>query len=370
MRLPTAVIAALTVTALTGCTPTEPAPVGSHRAVGIGYETVTDEELNPETLREQLDTAGISAVNVSVGRPEFLAAPLADAEQQWSSSTRRAAEAGHDRVAELVDTLTQDSGRTVTLTLDVLAPLLIQNDSTGIAAGHFSDGQPSDSFPSATALTGNYGDRIAETCAAVAKEYHPDNIALTELIGEAFFSAADEKLYAQTTGAPGFPRSSDGEIDTTDASVTQWQSQVISSVVSRCVTAAEPFDVGVDVDVRVNWDNPGADRTDSGHLYDDLLATGANLTLWAYTGTGKVPADAVGEIARGIRDRYDADTQRRITISLGLWGEGEETVSPDEFALSLATLAQSAGTELSILVTPVSLMEPAHWEELAKSAVK
>ncbi|STD02921.1 Uncharacterised protein [Corynebacterium renale] len=383
MRIPTTILAGLTALTLAGCSAGEeaaptstPTPTPQETTMntaaevpilglGVGYETVRDPDIDTTALRERLDQTGATAVAVSVGRPEFLAAPLEGMEEHWAPSARRAAEEGEDQVAHMVEELAGGTSREVTLTLDVLAPLLVDADTDSSMTGYFADGQRSESFPSATALSGSYGDVIARTCAGVASRYQPDRIALTELIGEAFFSEADEQLFAQASGREGFPRTPDGEVDTADPQVVAWHSDVISGVVSGCVDAAAPHGVAVDMDVRVNWDNPGADRADSGHRYDELLATGATLTLWAYTGTGDVPASKVADIVRGLQERYDAETLQRITVSLGLWGDGDSVISPEEFSVSLDAFAEASNGELGLLVTPASLFDDAHWKALA-----
>ena len=76
------------------------------------------------------------------------------------------------------------------------------------------------------------------------------------------------------------------------------------------------------MDARVQWDDLGQDRPDSGHLYDELLATGAHLTLWAYTGLREADPALTADLAGALERRFSPQQRARIAISVGLWGPG------------------------------------------------
>ncbi|STC70248.1 hypothetical protein [Corynebacterium pilosum] len=315
--------------------------------IGIGWESVSDDSVDWGEVRERLDSSDTDGITVGVGRSDFIGFPAAGQEEYWAADVK----AGEDRVRDVVDTLTADTDRTVTLTIDVMAPTIV--DTNPDYVGVFADGSPSEDFPSATALReGEVGDRIEAMCGAVDERYSPDAIALTELIGDSFFSPTDEQLYREMTGEPGFPRHEDGEVNTADDTLNDWQSGIITDVIERCKGAA---DSQVVMDARVNWDAPGENRFDSGHRYDDILATGADLTLWAYTSLSDEEPETVEAIAQGLRGRFDESEQERITLSLGLWGD----LTPKQLETALG-----ATGDFHASVTPLSLMTDRHWAVL------
>ena len=281
--------------------------------VGIGYESVSSDEVDWPGIRERLDRAGVDAVNVSVGRADFIGFPAEGEQEYWASGV----EQGQDRVEEILDTLQEGSDRRVGLTVDVLAPRIVEQDDDYKAV--FADGKPAEDFPSAVALhRGEVGDRVVEMCGATATRYSPDYIVLTELIGEAFFSEADEQLYRDMTGEDGFPRDAEGNIHIADNTLNDWQSDIIVGVIERCRDAAG---VQVEMDARVNFDEPGSNRFESGHRYEDILATGSDLSLWAYTALVDESPDAISDVATGLTERFSPEELDRITIAVGLWGD-------------------------------------------------
>lgn len=122
------------------------------------------------------------------------------------------------------------------------------------------------------------------------------------------------------------------------------------------------------MDVRVSWDEPGADRSDSGHRYPDVYETGSHLTLWAYTGLAGVSPEATAELAEGMRERFSRKELTRTTLSVGLWSEDEETLSPQDLSTAVGAAASVRGGPPDILVTPLSMLSQGHWEELTALA--
>ncbi len=326
--------------------------------VGIGFESLFDKEIDWSEIRHDLDETGAEGVTLAIGRPEWLGFPWEGREELWSTPAQRA---DTDRVHMIAEELVSGTERDLTLTIDILAPKLIESDSD--AAGVFADGEVSDNFVSATALhEGTLADAITDLCGEAASRYSPDRIALTELMGDSFFGSADEKLYSEMTGNEGFPHTEAGDIDIADPELQEWQVGIISTVVERCADAADDLGVAVDTDVRANWDQPGADRLDSGHSYQALFDAGDYLTIWAYYGLDGRPADELEDLNLGLVERFSDDDLNRITLSIGLWGENsEEAVSPKELSAGMESAERGVG---NISVTPMSLMTEEHWDVL------
>lgn len=344
---------------LTACT-SSVSPAPESLAVGIGFESVTDPETNWDEVRENFDAAGVDAFTISIGRPEWAGFAWNGQQDHWAPAIRRAEDAGRDLVREAIETLSLDTDRAVTLTVDVLSPLAVSEDEE--LAGAFPDGSAAEAFPSATALyQGEIGDRIVAMCGAAAQRYSPDRLAITELLGDTFFADSDEELFSEMTGRDGFPRTADGEVDLTDAAVTDWQSEIVTDLIQRCGEAAE---IPVEMDVRVNWEDPGAGRPDSGHRYPDIYDTGAHLTLWAYSGLAGVPAESTADLAAGMKEQFSAEELSRTTLSTGLWSEGGSTQSPGDLVTAVRAAASVAEGPAEILITPLSMLTDEHWEAL------
>lgn len=332
-------------------------------AVGIGMESLDSTDF--KAVRKNFDSAGVSEFSLAVGRGEWVAFPWEDHSDVWSGLAETADDEGKDPVAEALTALTDDTDgteRKFTLTIDVLSPRAIEDDSDN--AGQFADGRSSDGFPSATALhDGDVGEQIVELCRAASERYSPDRIALTELMGDAFFSEVDEELFSDMTGEDGFPRTDDGDIDTSDETVQQWQSEIVTGLISRCRSAAN---TEVEIDARVNWGEPGADRADSGHRYDDLLDAADHVTLWAYTGLQEdsKPKDTA-KLVDALRKRYSFKELDKFNVSVGLWSSSNDEESAVYSPSDTAKAAKAARRgPSSVLITPLSMMTQEHWEEL------
>lgn len=207
-------------------------------------------------------------------------------------------------------------------------------------AGQIADGRSSDSFPSATALHyGDVGEQIVELCRAASERYSPDRIALTELMGDAFFSDVDEELFSDMTGEDGFPRTDDDDIDTSDETVQQWQSDIVTDLISRCRSAA----------------NTEVEMDAADHV-----------TLWASTGQQEdsKPKDTAKPVD-ALRKRYSFKELDKFTVSVGLWPSSNDeeiaVYSPSDTAK--AAKAARKGPS-SVLITPLSMMTQENWKEL------
>ena len=174
------------------------------------------------------------------------------------------------------------------------------------------------------------------------------------MIGDAFFSEADEALYRSMTGEPGFPRDEQGNIRVADSTLNNWQSEIITDVIQRCQNTAG---IAVEMDARVNWDDPGTNRFDSGHRYEDILGTGADLALWVYTGLAHVSPTVTHDVAAKLKDRFDNRERERITLTVGLWGD----MSHRDVKQALRS-----GEGFDMSLTPMSMMDDKHWEILER----
>ncbi|WIM68652.1 hypothetical protein QP027_04480 [Corynebacterium breve] len=316
--------------------------------IGIGWESVSDDSVDWKEVRSRLDEANASGVTVSVGRADFIGFPVKGQEDRWASGVSEK----DDIVDDVITSLTKGTDRRVVLTIDTMAPRIVETNPK--YEGVFASGEKAEDFPSATALyEGEVGEGVEKLCAATQERYSPDAIALTELIGDTFFSAADEELFKEMTGEKEFPRDDKGDIDTSDDILNDWQSEIITSVITRCQEASGG---SVVMDARVNWDAPGENRFDSGHRYDDILDTGADLTLWTYTSLAQKDPQAIEEIAAGLKDRFGDEAAERFTLSVGLWGD----ISPKELTQSV-----DSAEGFPVSVTPLSLMTDKHWDALS-----
>ncbi|MDO5508578.1 MAG: hypothetical protein Q4F64_09600 [Corynebacterium casei] len=213
--------------------------------------------------------------------------------------------------------------KTATSQRDIEKKLEIAQLTPDDIAGQIADGRSSDSFPSATALHGgDVGGQIVELCRAASERYSPDRIALTELMGDAFFSDVDEELSSDMTGENGFPPTDEDAIDTSDETVQQWQSDIVTDLISRCRSAAN---TEVEMDARVNWAEPGSARADSGHRYGDLLEAADHVTLWAYTGLQEdSKLKDTAKLVDILRKRYSFKELDKFTVSVGLWSSSTD----------------------------------------------
>lgn len=324
--------------------------------IGVGYETVVEREW--DQLADRLDQVDADGVTIAVGRAEWVLFPWEDHERTWASG-------GEDLVADAIEALGE--GREVTLVIDALAPEMIDHGPE--LAGVDEHGVASESFAGAAALDGYVGDEIAELCGAVAERYSPDRIALTELMLVDSFSEEDLALFVEQTGAEDWPRGDHGEI-VVDSSVAAWRSAVIAGVVERCAEAAD-F-VPVDMDVRVNWEDPSGDRADSGHDHALLAGVAEYLTAWNYFPLGGRDASYSSELTSGLAEALGAGAMDRVTMSVGLWTDGDEAAgSSQDGALSPDLMVEGLEYSLTngvatVSVTPVSMMSAAHWDALAE----
>ena len=345
---------------MAGCAGETP-PVPAHRMVNLGFEDVVNTERGYLAgLSDRLNSVDATAVSLSVGRTDWIAFPWPDQPGMESSQVSRS---GRDFVAEAITALeTADDGskREVVLTIDVLLDRALKEDPS--LAGRSVDGAESASFASVWALRhGKAGKRLASLAAAVARKYKPSAVNLTELMFDDFtFGNDDLEDFKVTTGSTDWPRSSDGSINVSDPRIHAWRSAAMADIVRKVGAAVEPYGANLDMDVRSPRDSPSGDRADSGHDYDLLLTQVDRLHVWEYVGLNSERSPKTRELAESMNRRAGS----RMSLSVGLWSE-DGRISAGEFGTALRNAA--LGGASSVSVTPASLMEDQHWEELRKA---
>jgi hypothetical protein len=331
----------------------------SERAISFGFEDVVTDQPRWEEYARRLHEVRATTVSLSVGRVDWAAFPWTRYPKESSSVVRAT---GRDYVAEALAALEQGPGgrRTVTLTIDALAPRLI--GTMPELAGTDSTGGREELFASVSALeSGEVGRRIVAMTAEICGRYRPDRVALTELLFDSHtFGPQDLQSYQRAARRRDWPRTAAGEIDTEHPSIGRWRSRAIASLLDRVSAVAAGYGVAVDMDVRAPWHNPAGDRPLSGHDYEILLTSCDRLTMWNYFGLNGVDPAYGAEVVRSLATRFP----ERFVMSTGLWGQGDAPVSAEDLARSLAAVQEAGAGAVS--VTPASLMTDAHWAAVAR----
>lgn len=338
------------------------------RSISIDFGIVTDPATDWAGVDARLDQVGASTVDLNAGRTEFTAF-------DWPEHPELAADAGTDHLAVAARALhTTGTGdtRRVNLIVDAYVPEWIKAQPE--LAGVDAKGRRSEYTASASQLLrGAVGQRLEDYVRALAERYDPHRIELTELFLDTYTYGDDDRaLYEQMTGATDWPRTTDGAIDTDAAAIGRWRSTVLAQLMQRLrstvdeVRAGEGRDIGLVLDVRVDWSDPAAGRPLSGHDYRILLPTGVDLQLWVYPGRADRDPTEVGELVGALAD--DGYDLSRFIVSVGLWSgpsgaEPPGRLTPAELALAVRG-AETHGVT-AVNVTPYSLMTDAHWTALA-----
>lgn len=350
------VLLAIALLAVTGCSAPSPAAAPAvERTVGVGYETVVEDPAGLPALARRLDEVNANSVTISVGRLDWTAFP-------WDKHPEIEAAPGRDHVADAIKALgTGGNGqkRRVTLTVDLLIPGWIATNQ-GLAGINF-DGTRSKDFASVSALTtGPVGQRLVEFVDEVTRRYHPDAVALTELMFDNNTYGGDDRAsYLRAEGGTDWPRLANGDIDTGHASIGSWRSKALASVVAKAAAAAHANGSSLDMDVRAPWQDPAADRPESGHDYTLLAAAADRLVLWNYFAlNGKDPAYS-GQLAKAMAARPG-----KFVISTGMWARSG-SISADDLGTALADSV--AGGASAVAVTPSSMLDDGDWAALRKA---
>lgn len=345
-----------------------PRPSTIH-SVSVDFGIVTDPSTDWSAVNARLDQVRANTVDLAAGRVEFTAF-------DWPAYPDAAAESGTDHLATAAGQLNRqaDGGlRQVNLIMDAYIPEWIKQDPS--IAGVDARGVRATYTASAAQLDhGEVGDRLIAYAVALGERYDPAQVQVTELFLDRYtFGADDLELFRSMTGASDWPRTGDGEIDTEAAVIGTWRSEVLAGLMGRMRDALDQVrdgagrDIGLVLDVRVDWDDPGASRPLSGHDYTILLQQRISLQLWVYIGRAQRRAAEVEDLTAGLRDAgFDMS---RFIVSAGLW-RGDITLDePDRIsAAELAVVAAGAGTNgiTAVNVTPYSLMSDDLWTALSR----
>lgn len=356
-----------------------PAPLPSLRpadrpeqihSLSIDFDLVTDPATDWADVDAHLDQVAATTVNLNAGRTEFTAF-------DWSEHPEAAAESGTDHLsvaARALSATATGTERQINLIVDAYVPALIAADPS--LAGVDPDGRRSAYTASVTQLAdGEIGSRLVDYVTALGERYDPNQIEITELFLDSHTYGDDDfALFRRMTGATDWPRTDDGSIDTKAAVIGTWRSEAIAGLMQRMRTALDGVrdgqgrDIGLVLDVRVDWADPAAGRPLSGHDYAILLRTGIDLQLWVYPGRADKEPTQVDELTAALSaGGYDLS---RFIVSIGLW-EGEADADPPGriTPADLRTAVEGGATHgiTAVNVTPYSLMTPAHWTALAQA---
>ncbi len=338
------------------------------RSLSVDFGRVIDPETDWDAVSEQLADAHATTVNLGAGRVEFTAF-------DWSEHPDAAAEPGTDHLAVAARMLREapdGSPRQINLIVDAFVPEWIKEDPR--VAGTGVRGRRSTHGASATQLaTGEVGDRLVAYVAALGERYDPAAIEVTELFFSAYtYGDEDLALYREMSAEADWPRTEDGAIDTESPLIGRWRSEVIAGLLGRMRTAldavrdGEGRQIGLTMDVGVDWEDPASGRPKSGQDYRILLSSvrDLRLQLWAYIGIPLRPPADIEQVTAALRDGgYD---MTRFLVSVGLWGDRSTGKARRITTTALDSAVRSAATNgiTNVNVTPYSLMTAGDWDVL------
>lgn len=344
-------------------------PVKQVRSLSIDFGIVTDPATDWTAVNARLNQVDATSVNLNAGRVEFTAF-------DWPEHPEAAAESGTDHLAvaaRALNTRADGQPREVSLIVDAYVPAWIEKDPS--IAGVDPEGKRSTYTASASQLVnGEVGQRLTDYVTTLGERYNPKSVEITELFLDDYTYGADDlALYRSMTGAKDWPRDRNGDIDTEAAEIGTWRSEVLATLMKRLRTALDQTrggqgrQIGLVLDVRVNWEDPAAGRPLSGHDYRILHRSGTQLQLWVYIGRADRRATEVEQLTKRLAEGgYDMSM---FIISVGLWrgsisGDELGTITPAE----LTQVVRGASTNgiTNVNVTPYSLMTPEHWTALAE----
>lgn len=341
--------------AASGCSAADGVPGGGspdRQVVSAGYETVTDAEAT-EQLAQSLAEVEVDSVAISAGRADWAAFQWPNNEDRWASPVGGDDDPFGDASAVLGE------GRSVIAVLDVFASSYLQEHPD--RAAQTVDGEQLDYQVSISELTdGEHGDAIVAMAAALASRDDVDAVNLTELhydVGG--FGPDDEELFESDTGEDGWPRDADGEIDPEDPAIGEWRSERIADFVERVANAVHEHDAELLMDVRAPRDGDVDDAVQYGQDYDLLLEHADRLVVWHYVALDG--ADGSDESQQTLDALVELGPEQ-VIVSLGLWGNDDETMPAEQLAEEMTRVRES-GLD-SVWITPSSLLADEHWEVL------
>ncbi len=294
----------------------------------------------------------IQTVGVSAGRLEWAHFRWDGHQAQWSTIQKNESA---DVLGGAVHIFRQRGFRTVAI-VDVYAPKLLK-DEPEKAAVRFDGMRSADQVCFTELVDGDYGQRIVEMVAYLARNYPVDAISLTEL-GYNSFCFDDRCLvsYRNETKRTAWPTNRAGTIaDRNDPSVWEWRSIRMEAFLARIARVAHAAGKQLLVDVPVNWDDFRRYGKDSGLDYARILRHADQIVVWNYFGIdGRSPRVSQALAATLGRD-FPAG---RVSISIGMWGP-HGTI--DSETLQEGLVYTLKGGASNIWITPNHFLSQNDW---------
>ena len=160
------------------------------------------------------------------------------------------------------------------------------------------------------------------------------------------------------SGHNDWPRSPDGTINTFDPSIGNWRSHELDTFLDRAVVLAHNHGKQLFMDVELSLENLNFMTNEHGTNYNLVLEHMDRIVVWGYYGVDHYAPEYLREVAWFLT-RF---SQNRLILSIGLWNDNGQVVSPD--SLNTAMQAILAGGIQNIWITPSLLMSDAHWQVL------
>jgi cellulose synthase/poly-beta-1,6-N-acetylglucosamine synthase-like glycosyltransferase len=296
-------------------------------------------------------------MGVEAGRTEWAYFRWAGQEARWSNHQKGASE---DLVATAATQL-RARGFKVAAYVDLYAPSWIAGHP-GTAA-ILADGTAHPEQVSLAELAeGPFGALVVQMVGEIARTQPVDAIDLTEAAyRQTSFGPADLASYRRFSGKPDWPRDWRGRPDVEDPTVWAWKSALLERLVERAAAAAHLHGKQLWVDVAASWKDLTRDGRDHGHDYARLLRHADRLVVWNYRALEELPVSASGDLARRLVATLPAG---RWSMSIGLWGPGGKTMTPEDLGATVAAAVEGGARD--VWITPNDQITDAHWNALLR----
>jgi hypothetical protein len=326
------------------------------RAVGVSYARVSDSRAEVSELRAQMIEAGVTMVGLTAGRPDWTYFKWETHPESWSSAVR----------ATDIDFLAEDSDHFgfghINAIVDIYAPTYIAAHPEAAAISFW--GEPSPLLVSTASLTsGPFHDHVLDMLGYLAGHYPIDSISITELAYRIYgYGPDDLALYQAYTGQDDWPRDRDGNIRVDHPAIGTWRSAALAAFLEEAAARVHAHGVELFLDVSVSWGNLENEGREYGHHYATVLQAVDRVIVWGYTDLAGYRPTYAGEIAAYLAEHYRSS---QVILSIGLWGQGQETMTPTTLAEAVASTVVTRIPHTWI--TPTYLMTEAHWQALIKA---
>ena len=338
-----------TLTPTATLTPTPPAI----RAVRVDYDNVKTSRTEVGALEQKMLNAHVNLVALGAGRVDWTYFKWQGHEAAWSSDVK---DTGIDFLAD--DAARFGKWATVDAVVDVFAPRYIAAHPQAAAVSWL--GKASDHLVSTMQLVeGDFGKQLLEMLDYIAAHYPVDSISITELSYYIDGYGDDDKAaYLAYTGRSDWPRNAIGLVNIDDPSIGKWRSYEIGRFLTQAAAVVHRHNKKLYMDAEVSWGNLGLEATDKGQNYGVMLQAADRLVLWDYFGLSGYQPEYTARIAQSVQ-KYGAD---RIILSIGLWANGGNVISPD--ALRLAMQSGLHSPIPNLWITPSHYLTDKHWQVL------